>query len=275
MTTRPVEASRQIPLFDAQKNRVEPPGLWAAAGLIALYFLLQAVASGFIALLMGLATGFVQIERGIQSVGAEIRAMLGHPGVPAILVMLTLGVAAAVILPLVRKKWPALWSMTMPPGLGVVLPVNRAFFVLAVIVGVTAPLLGGLLTALLAHGEAVTQDIQALGAHTPLGLRIALVLVVASLGPLVEELLFRGVLLSALMQRWRVGSSMAISALLFALAHLPSMQWQWYALPDLALLAWALAWLRLRAGSLWPAVLAHGVNNLLAVVVWFVAAGST
>jgi membrane protease YdiL (CAAX protease family) len=77
------------------------------------------------------------------------------------------------------------------------------------------------------------------------------------------------------MQRWRVGWSVAISAALFALAHLPSMQWQWYALPDLALLAAALSWLRLRAGSLWPAVLAHGVNNLLAVVVWFVAAGST
>jgi membrane protease YdiL (CAAX protease family) len=60
----------------------------------------------------------------------------------------------------------------------------------------------------------------------------------------------------------------------FALAHLPSMQWQWYALPDLALLAAALSWLRLRAGSLWPAVLAHGVNNLLAVVAWFATAGS-
>jgi membrane protease YdiL (CAAX protease family) len=140
---------------------------------------------------------------------------------------------------------------------------------------VAAPLLGGLLTALLAHGQTVTQDIQNLGAQTPPGLRLALAVVVASLGPLVEEILFRGVLLSALIQRWRVGWSVTISAAVFALAHLPSMQWQWYALPDLALLAAALSWLRLRARSLWPAVLAHGVNNLLAVVVWFVATGST
>jgi len=255
-------------------SRIEPPSLSAAIGLIALYFLLQAVASGLIALLMGLGTGFVQIERGIQPIGGEIRAMLGHPGMPAILVMLTLGVAAAVIVPLVRGKWPALWSLSRPPGLGMVMPVNPALFVLAVAVGVTAPLLGGLLTSVLANGKTVTQDVQNLGMHTPFGLRIALVVAVTSIGPLVEEILFRGILLSALMKRWQIGWSVAISSLLFAVSHLPSMQWQWYALPDLILLASALAWLRLRAGSLWPAVLAHGVNNLLAVVAWFVTAGS-
>lgn len=259
---------------DASPERIEPPGLAAAFGLIALYFLLQAAAGGLIALLMGIATGFVQPDRGVQPIGAEIRTMLGQPGMPAVLVMLTLGLAAAVIMPLIRRKWPTLWSISGPPGLGMVMPANPAFFVLAIAVGVAAPLLGGLLTTLLAHGKTLTQDIQNLGAHTPLGLRLALVVVVTSLGPLVEEILFRGVLLSALMRRWRIGWSVAISALLFALAHLPGMQWEWYALPDLALLACALAWLRLRSESLWPGVLAHGVNNLLAVVAWFVTAGS-
>jgi membrane protease YdiL (CAAX protease family) len=250
------------------------PRIGAAVGLIALYFLLQAVGSGIIALLMGVAGGFVTIERGIYPLGAEIRAMLDQPGMQATLVMLTLVAAAALIVPLVRRRWPTLWSVAQPPGLGMALPVHRLFFLLAIVVGVAAPLLGGLLTALLAHGQTVTQDIQNLGAQTPPGLRLALAVVVASLGPLVEEILFRGVLLSALMQRWRVGWSVTISAAVFALAHLPSMQWQWYALPDLALLAAALSWLRLRAGSLWPAVLAHGVNNLLAVVAWFATAGS-
>jgi len=273
MNTLPAQHKRVPPLFDDRRTSIEPPGLWAAAGFITLYFLLQAVVSGLIAMLMGLFTGYVQMDRGIEPVGAEIRTMLDQPGMPAILVMLTLGVVTAILLPMVRRKWPPLWSQATTPGLGVVLPMNRAFFALAVIVGLTTPLVGGLLTALLAHGKTVTQDIQDLGLQTPLALRIALVVVVASLGPLVEELLFRGVLLSALMQHWRAGWSIAISALLFALVHLPSMQWQWYALPDLALLAAALAWLRLRSGSLWPAVLAHGINNLLAVVVWFAAAG--
>jgi membrane protease YdiL (CAAX protease family) len=52
--------------------------------------------------------------------------------------------------------------------------------------------------------------------------------------------------------------------------HLPDLGFLWYAVPNLALLAAALAWLRLRSGSLWPAVVAHGMNNLLVVVAWFV-----
>ena len=42
-------------------------------------------------------------------------------------------------------------------------------------------------------------------------------------------------------------------------------------MPALALLRVALAWLRLRSGSLWPAVIAHGCNNLLAMLAMFVA----
>jgi membrane protease YdiL (CAAX protease family) len=275
MKTLEDQTALQPPLMDRRKNPAVAPSLWAAAGLIALYFLLQAVVGECLGFALGLATGFVRLERGIQPIGEEIRRMLAQPGMPAILVMLTLGVAATSIILLTRKKWPELWSQAMPPGLGVLLPENRAFFLLAILLGLAAPLIGGLLTSLLAHGQTVTQDIQNLGTSTPIALRVALVIVVASVGPFVEELLFRGVLLSALMQRFSEGWSMAISALLFSLVHLPSMQWQWFALPDLALLALAVAWLRLRASSLWPAVLAHSINNLLAVVVWFVAAAPT
>ena len=267
-------SGRSLPtLPESQHPHLQPPSLWAAAGLIALYFLLQAVAGGLIALLMGLVSGYVRIEDGLHGVGDDIRTMLALPGRPAILVMLTLGAAAATLLPVTYRKWPSLWAMHRPPGLGVVLPANRLFFLLAILIGLAAQMLGGVLTAMLAHGKTVTQDIQNIGTNAPLALRVALVVVVVSLGPLVEELLFRGVLLSALMQRWHAGWSIAISAMIFAFAHLPGMGWQWYALPDLTLLAAALAWLRLRSGSLWPGVLAHGTNNLLAVVAWFAASG--
>jgi membrane protease YdiL (CAAX protease family) len=87
---------------------------------------------------------------------------------------------------------------------------------------------------------------------------------------LLEELLFRGVLLSALLRRWHVGWAVAASSLLFALIHLPGLDYQWYAVPNLLLLALMLAWLRLYSASIWPCVLAHAVNNVLAVAVWFV-----
>jgi membrane protease YdiL (CAAX protease family) len=275
MNTLFARAVRLPPWPDRRPLASPPPTLRAAAGLIALYFLLQAATGSAIALVMGLLSGDVQISRGIQPVGAEIQHMLARPGMPAILVILVLCVAALSVLALARKKWTVLWSMPLPPGLGLTAPANPAWFAPAVLIGLSAPLLGGWLTAWLAHGQPVTQDIQQLGADTPLLLRVLLVVVVVSVGPLVEELLFRGVLLSALMQRWRAGWSMVITALLFAVVHLPDLRWHWYALPDLALLALALAWLRLRAGSLWPAVLAHGANNLVAVVAWFVVAGPT
>jgi membrane protease YdiL (CAAX protease family) len=95
-------------------------------------------------------------------------------------------------------------------------------------------------------------------------------LLLVSLGPLVEEMLFRGVLLSALLRRLHVGWAVSICSLAFALVHLPGLQWQWYALPNLLLLALLLAWLRLKSASIWPAVIAHGANNALAVLAWFV-----
>ncbi|TPG10604.1 CPBP family intramembrane metalloprotease [Rhodanobacter glycinis] len=244
------------------------PSLWSAAGLIATYFVLQVAASTLTVLAISVTTAF---QHGWQGLDHAIPATLEQPAMQALLATLSLGIAAPLTLLLARWKWPRLWSRTQPPGFGVAWPRRRLFFGLAVAVGLTAPWLGALLTQLLAHGHAVTQGIQQLGSSTPPELRIPLVLVVVSVGPLAEELLFRGVLLSALLQRWHVGWSVVISSLVFALIHLPGLQFQWYALPDLALLALALTWLRLRSGSIWPAVLAHGLNNLVGVAGWFVA----
>jgi membrane protease YdiL (CAAX protease family) len=243
------------------------PGLWSAAGLIATYFVMQMAVSTLAALTISLMAAF---RRNGPGLGQAIPAALEQPSLQALLATLSLCIAAPLTLWLAHRKWPLLWSQAQPPGLGVASPRRRLFVALAVAVGLTAPWLGALLTGLLAHGHAVPQDIQQLGSSTPLALRIPLMLVVVSVGPLVEELLFRGVLLSALLQRWRTGWSVAISSLAFALIHLPGLDFQWYALPDLLLLALALAWLRLHSGSIWPAVLTHGLNNLLGVAGWFV-----
>ena len=266
------EASPTHPLTPSALNErhdgTRPPGLWAALGLIVFYFVLQVVSSTLIVLLIQLSAGLMRVLQGKAHLGAVLGTA---PAMPAVTAMFTLIVSASLTLLLAYRKWPRLWSLAFPPGFGFALPARPLFFALAIGVGLVAPVLGGLLTQLLADGHKVSQDIQQLGGQTSLGLRIPLMLVVTSVGPLVEELLFRGVLLSALMQRWRVGQAVAISSLAFVLVHLPGLQWQWYALPDLLLLALALAWLRLRSGSIWPSVLAHGVNNLLAVAAWFVA----
>ncbi len=242
-----------------------------ALGLIALYFALQSAAGALVAFGLAWAGGWVSWSGGLDRFGSGIQAMLEQPGKPAIMVICTLAISGGLILWLIHRLWPQRWSQARPPGLGFVRPRHGGFFLLALAIGVLAPLLGGWLTQLLSQGHAVTQDIRQLGGETPMALRIALAIAVTTLGPLVEEVLFRGALLSAFLQRWRTGVAVLLSTLLFVLVHLPGMHYQWYGLPDLLLLALALSGLRLASGSIWPAVLAHAANNLLAVMAWFLA----
>jgi hypothetical protein len=237
--------------------------------MIVLYFALQFLASG----VLGIGLGFVLGMSGNGPAGAKgrIEAVLAQPDTNALLVILTLLLAASVTIVLVRRLWPAAWSHGAPPGLGLTRPGRPLFYLAAVLLGLALPIVGGWLTRWLAHGHEVTQDVKQIGGAASLALRLPMALVVVSLGPLVEEVLFRGALLSALLQRMRAGWAIAVSSLLFACMHLPDLGFLWYAVPNLALLAAVLAWLRLRSGSLWPAVVAHGVNNMLAVVAWFVA----
>ncbi|MFC5740641.1 CPBP family intramembrane glutamic endopeptidase [Dyella tabacisoli] len=248
------------------------PNLYSALGLIGLYFVLQLVIGAVVGLFAGLLTGTSRHGQNIATATSTVPAILVQADVNALMVIITLIAAAGCILYLARRLWPAMWPQSAPPGLGFAPPSSPSFYVAALLIGVTMPIIGGLLTQFLAGGHAVTQDIKQLGADTSLRLRIPLALIVISIGPLVEELLFRGALLSALLRRLHAGWATALCALLFAAIHLPDLGFLWYALPNLALLGAALVWLRLRSGSIWPAVLAHGANNMLAVLAWFVMA---
>ncbi|WP_426663430.1 CPBP family intramembrane glutamic endopeptidase [Rhodanobacter aciditrophus] len=247
----------------ASADRPPPPGIGGALGLIALYFVLQ-VAVGFAAALL-LGFGY-RLMHGTAAVG--LGALMTRPDISSVVVILTLSGAALATLWAARARWPRLWSQAAPPGFGFAVPA-AAYCIAAVALGMVVPLIGAKLTELLAHGHAVPQDVKQLGGGASAGYRIALTLAVASIGPLVEELLFRGVLLSALLRRLRPVWAMLASATMFALVHLPDLHWLWYALPNLALLGVVLAWLRLRSGSLWPAVIAHASNNLLAMLALF------
>jgi len=219
--------------------------------MVAIYFLLQAI----------VATAIPLLVRTLPASATQ-----------ALAAIVSLIIAAPSVMWLIHRKWQAWWSRSAPPGLGFATAQPR-FLAAAVIAGLLAPLLGGLLTHWLAQNHPVPQDIRQLGGQASIGWRLPLALVAVAVGPLVEETLFRGTLLSALMPRWGTGWAVTLSSLLFALVHLPGLQFHLYALPALTLLALTLAWLRLHSGSIWPPVLAHASNNLLAVIVWFVAPG--
>jgi membrane protease YdiL (CAAX protease family) len=79
---------------------------------------------------------------------------------------------------------------------------------------------------------------------------------VALVAPVAEELLVRGVFLSAFLARYGARRAVVLSALVFAIAHANP----WQAVP--AFLAGLLfGWWTLRAGSLVPALVAHVAGN--------------
>lgn len=95
-------------------------------------------------------------------------------------------------------------------------------------------------------------------------------LVTASPSALSEEVLFRGLILPELTERWGSGKATLATALLFAAIHLP--HWLWVrgmnagvlmAMLSVTILGVFLCWLRRRTRSLWPSVAAHVANNVI------------
>ena len=80
--------------------------------------------------------------------------------------------------------------------------------------------------------------------------------------PLVEEVLFRGFLLPPLVARFGSRGGIALTAILFGMMHISDPQ----AVPPLIVLGAVLGWLRLRSGSLWPALVLHVGNNAMALL---------
>ena len=252
--------------------RVRAPGGWEALGMLLLYFVLQALVS----FLLGLVIGTVMVLRdhpqGWQEAVTDTRAALSQPAISAWLVLGSLLISGAAIAWLVRRRWPTLWRLSPLPGLGLTRAARAGDYPLAGLLGLALPVVGGVLTQWLAHGHPVPQDIKQLGAQVSMTQRILLSIVAVGVAPFIEELLFRGVLLSAWQRRLGAAPAVLASALMFALVHLPDLKFLWYGLPNLALLGITFGWLRLRSHSLWPAVIAHGMNNLLSTAAWFLAA---
>jgi membrane protease YdiL (CAAX protease family) len=136
----------------------------------------------------------------------------------------------------------------------------------------------GLLIATRLAGLAWGALSQAVGWHPPAkeqlttifgprgtGLLLATVMVVL-VAPFVEELLFRGVVMTAAAERWGMWPGIVISAGLFSAIHVTA----WAIVPTFAL-GVALGWLAWTRGSLWPAIVLHALyTGSLSAAFWLV-----
>jgi membrane protease YdiL (CAAX protease family) len=86
----------------------------------------------------------------------------------------------------------------------------------------------------------------------------------AIIAPVVEEIFFRGFIFSGLKQRWRWPVAGAVSALLFAVAHIVPTSF----LP-IFILGFIFSFLYHVSGSIWPAILMHILTNTVALTAAF------
>jgi membrane protease YdiL (CAAX protease family) len=112
--------------------------------------------------------------------------------------------------------------------------------------------------------EQLEQKLALLGHHGPIDV-LALFMVVGLLGPLFEELFYRGVLFTRVLWARGVVAAGWLSGIGFVFAHGDVRDW-----PSLLLVSALLTWLRARSGSIWAGVAAHvGFNGSTLVLLVF------
>lgn len=126
-------------------------------------------------------------------------------------------------------------------------------------IGLSIPLMwaqGALVPGQGAAAEAMKSGLSLEGVPLPI-----LIAVLAIVPAVAEELAFRGVVLGALRRRMQLPGALVLQALLFALLH-----GSLFRLLPTFCLGLLLGLLAARTRSLWPAMLAHALNNTILVV---------
>ena len=96
--------------------------------------------------------------------------------------------------------------------------------------------------------------------------RLYVALMAVVLAPVIEEVLFRGILLEGILRSTTATTAVAATALLFTLAHAPDMWGYWPGLVTVLAGGIGLAVLRLRTGSILAPITCHAAYNATLVV---------
>jgi membrane protease YdiL (CAAX protease family) len=95
------------------------------------------------------------------------------------------------------------------------------------------------------------------------------VLILVLVGPLTEEMLFRGILFGGFQKSFGRIAAIFLTTLLFVAAHLPGLTCYGPMIVSMIGLAGAALWLRLRFGAIGPAIAVHAGYNLTVLLVNF------
>ncbi|UTW57868.1 CPBP family intramembrane metalloprotease [Kordiimonas sp. SCSIO 12603] len=114
-------------------------------------------------------------------------------------------------------------------------------------------------------GQPELEQILRLARETDRGLSAFIIVgVVTVLGPIVEELIFRGYLQTALIKQTSPIIGIAASSVIFGAVH-----FNLSILPVLVFIGFALGYLYHKTGSIWPSIAFHILNNSFSVFLFF------
>jgi membrane protease YdiL (CAAX protease family) len=186
--------------------------------------------------------------------------------VVVVLVVQTAGLLGAIYFFAVRRRALA-WSEI---GLR---PLGEGWLMRSVAVAVIAFILASLINLAVQSlmGETPRNpqlDLIAPDGFSWLGLVVTLAFV-GALVPFAEELFFRGLVYGWLRRRMSVRLAVAISGVGFAVLH-----GVWWLIPALAFLGIVLAVIYERSGSIWTAVITHGLFNSFTTLLFYLALAS-
>ena len=88
------------------------------------------------------------------------------------------------------------------------------------------------------------------------------VLMLVVLAPIMEEVLFRGILLESVRSKYSSGRAIVVSALMFGVIHIIPQQ-----VVNAFVIGLILGYIYVRTESLWPVIIIHALNNAMAYVV--------
>lgn len=88
------------------------------------------------------------------------------------------------------------------------------------------------------------------------------ILMLVVLAPVMEEVLFRGILLESVRSKYNSGRAIVVSALMFGVIHFIPQQ-----VVNAFVIGLILGFIYVRTDSLWPVIIIHALNNAMAYVV--------
>ncbi|TSB47512.1 CPBP family intramembrane glutamic endopeptidase [Alkalicoccobacillus porphyridii] len=183
----------------------------------------------------------------ITLVGLSLSALSAFAGLAAFAAAYLIRIRSGAAFGIRKTTWKWL-LISIGIGLAVFL-LNRGLLILLYIWG----------------GDLNTQDAYQAASSSGVLIFSIQLLFIGILTPLGEEFAFRGVLTNALL-RYGPWIGIGVSSLIFALAHGIN-----EILPIAFITGLAAGYLYYRTKSVWPAVIVHGMNNLLGTIVAFIS----